>query len=121
MCYGKAAARNDCSVFISIQKRCVVVKGIEFTSDLCETSDAESAVSEWMHNLRADSVFNVLKTDNPARKPKISVPSLEYLIIGVISFRVPLVVPASGLLPDAILVREFQQQGVAYGRPDIAL
>jgi len=99
----------------------VVVKGIEFTSDLCETSGAESAIAEWMHDLRSIFVFNVLKTDNPARKPKFSVPSLEYLIIGVISFRVPLVVPAPGLLPDAILVREFQQQGVAYGSPDIAL
>ena len=99
----------------------MVVKGVEFTSSLCEASGAESAIAEWMHDLRSIFVFNVLKTDNPARKPKFSVPSLEYLIIGVISFRISLVVPASGLLPDAILVRKFQQQGVAYGSPDIAL
>ena len=34
MGYWKAAVQNDCSVFISIQKRCVVVKGVEFTSSL---------------------------------------------------------------------------------------
>ena len=119
MGYWKAAVQSDFSVLIGIQKRCVVIKGIEFASGLGEASGAESAVSEWMHNLRADSVFNVLKTDNPAREPEFSVPGLEYLIIGVISFRISLVVPASGLLPDAILVREFQQQCIPDGSPDI--
>ena len=105
MGYWKAAVRSRLIVLIGIEDRGMVDEVIEFSSGFGVTPGAQAVMPERMCDLKFLPVSDELVVHQAAGQPEFAVRGLVYLIIGIVAFRIPLVVEAAGLFPDAILER----------------
>ena len=99
----------------------MVLKCVEGSGAFGIASVIEHALPAGECNLRVLFVCDILVVDQAACKPEFAVGGLVDLEIGIIAFRVPLLVAAVGFFPDAVLVGQLEQQRVSHGGPDKAL